>query len=322
MKRASLRWKLVIWAAGFAFAAATICVGATWILLRHQEIQALDRRLSTDADELFRDVENFTGSEKRSKMTERFIPLALRSRFLEVRGAGGELLYISPNLPGPTLDDGINGFHTREIGGKAVRIGIFRDKELTLHVGADLTPIEQLGWEIVRSLVIVLPIVLLLIAAGSWWLGSIALTPIERIRRAAERITAERLNERIPSEGPRDEIRGLIDVLNTTFERLQGSFEQAARFSADASHQLKTPLAVLRAGIDEILDDPAVASEQRNASPTCSNKRGALDQSPRTCCCSRAPIPAASRCARRPSICATCSRVRSTMRESLARKAN
>jgi signal transduction histidine kinase len=107
-------------------------------------------------------------------------------------------------------------------------------------------------------------VVVLLIAAGSWWLGSIALTPIEQIRRAAERITAERLDERIPSQGPPDEIGGLIQVLNATFERLQGSFEQSARFSADASHQLKTPIAILRAGIDEILNEDGISPEQRN----------------------------------------------------------
>jgi two-component system heavy metal sensor histidine kinase CusS len=182
-----------------------------------------------------------------------------------VRGRDGEILYISPNLKEPALRDGTEGFHTREIGGRAVRIGVFRDEEMTLHVGADLKEIEQLGWEIARSLVIVIPVVLLLIAAGSWWLGSIALTPIENIRRAAERITAERLDERIPSEGPSDEIGRLIDVLNATFERLQGSFEQAARFSADASHQLKTPIAILRAGIEEILAQPGLSDEHREA---------------------------------------------------------
>jgi signal transduction histidine kinase len=95
----------------------------------------------------------------------------------------------------------------------------------------------------------VIPIVLLLIAAGSWWLKSVALTPIESIRRAAERITAERLDQRIPSHGPSDEIGGLINLLNATFERLQGSFEQAARFSADASHELRTQIALLRAAL-------------------------------------------------------------------------
>ena len=252
-----------MWAALFAFGASISCVWATWILLRHQEVQALDRRLAIDARELFRDIENFQGVNKRHEVTERFVPLALRDRLVEVRGRDGEILYMSPNLSVPVLKDGIEAFHTREIAGRPVRIGVFSDNELTLHVGADLKDIEQLGWEIARSQVIVIPAVLLLIAAGSWWLGSIALTPIEQIRRAAERITAERLDERIPSQGPADEIGGLIDVLNATFERLQGSFEQAARFSADASHQLKTPIAILRAGIDEILDKEGISPEQR-----------------------------------------------------------
>ena len=263
MRPRSLRWKLVMWAALFSFGASLICVWATWILLRAQEIQALDRRLFTDAQELFRDIENFQGVNKRQEVTERFVPLALRDRLVEVRGRNGEMLYMSPNLSAPVLTDGIEEFHTREIAGKQVRIGVFRDKELTLQVGADLKDIEQLGWEIARSQVIVIPTVLLLIAAGSWALGSIALTPIEKIRRAAEHITAERLDERIPSEGPADEIGRLINVLNATFERLQGSFEQAARFSADASHQLKTPIAILRAAIDEILDEPDISPNLR-----------------------------------------------------------
>jgi signal transduction histidine kinase len=263
MKHYSLRWKLVTWAALFAFGALVVCLWTTWILVRAQEMQALDRRLATDAKELFRDIENFQGTNKRRDVTERFVPLALRDRMIEVRGRDGEILYMSPNLREPALRDDTEGFHTRYIGGKAVRIGVFHDEELTLHVGADLKEIEQLGWEIARSLVIVIPVVLLLIAAGSWWLGSIALTPIENIRRAAERITAERLDERIRSEAPTDEIGRLIDVLNATFERLQGSFEQAARFSADASHQLKTPIAVLRAGIEEILAQPGLSDDHR-----------------------------------------------------------
>ena len=80
----------------------------------------------------------------------------------------GDILYVSPNLSEPILRDGIETFHTRFIGRKAVWIGVFRDQELTLHVGAELKEIEQLGWEIARSLVIVISIVLLLIAADSW----------------------------------------------------------------------------------------------------------------------------------------------------------
>ena len=263
MKRGSLRWRLVIWAAVFAFAASVICVWATWVLLRHQEVRALDARLTTDAQELFRDMANFQPTDQQARMTERLVPLALRERFVEVRDRTGQLLYLSPNLTAPVLKDDDDSFHTREIAGRSVRIGVFRDGDLTLHVGADLQHLKQLGWEIARSLLTVLPVVLLLIAAGSWWLGSIALTPIEEIRRAAERITAARLDERIPASGAPHEIARLINVLNATFERLQGSFEQAARFSADASHQLKTPIAILRAGIDEVVDEPDISPEHR-----------------------------------------------------------
>src|SRR4030095_628917 len=181
MRLYSLRWKLVMWAALFALSASIICLWTTWILLRAQEIQALDRRLTTDAGELFRDIENFQGANKRRDVTERFVPLALRDRLVEVQGRDGEILYMSPNLSEPVLRDGMETFHTRQIGGRAVRIGVFRDQELTLHVGADLKDIEQLGWGNARSLVIVIPIVLIVIAAGSWWLGSVALTPIENI---------------------------------------------------------------------------------------------------------------------------------------------
>ena len=53
-------------------------------------------------------------------------------RLVEVRGPHGDILYMSPNLSGPVLRDGIETFHTRHIAGRDVRIGVFRDQELTL----------------------------------------------------------------------------------------------------------------------------------------------------------------------------------------------
>ena len=86
MRHYSLRWKLVTWAALFAFCASVICLWTTWILVRAQELQALDRRLTTDARELFRDIENFQGTNKRRDVTERFVPLALRDRLVRCEG--------------------------------------------------------------------------------------------------------------------------------------------------------------------------------------------------------------------------------------------
>src|SRR5215471_12300531 len=100
-----------------------------------------------------------------------------------------------------------------------------------------------------------IPTVLLVTLVGATWVAGKAIAPVEEIRQAANRITAQRLDQRLPVPPTKDEIAGLIEMLNTSFERLQRSFEQSARFSADASHHLKTPIAILRADVEEVLTD-------------------------------------------------------------------
>lgn len=257
MKKWPLRWKLALYAALLALA-ATICGAATtWTVMRYQEIAAFDRRLTMDAHELFRDVEHFQqGNGERGAFQEIFVPLALRNRLIEVSDAKGNALYLSPGLLEPLSSDGIKEFHTRKIAGRSIRMGEFNEKGLTLRVGADMKEINQIGRDIMHGMLAAIPTVLIVIVIGGRWVAGKAIAPVEEIRQAAAKITAQRLDQRLPVPPTRDEIAGLIGVLNGAFERLQRSFEQSARFSADASHHLKTPIAVLRAGIEEILSDP------------------------------------------------------------------
>jgi signal transduction histidine kinase len=233
--------------------------------MRHKEIAAFDQRLATDARELFRDIANFEGGWTRNRLAfkEIFVPLALRGRFLEIRDPTNDILYSSPNLSGPITDDGIEQFHTRKIGGRNVRMGTFHEGDLTLRVGADLKEINQIGRDIIYGMIGAIPTVLIVVAIGGAWVARQALGPVESLRQAAAQITAQRLDQRLPEPPARDEIAGLVSVLNNTFERLERSFQQSVRFSADASHHLKTPLAVLRAGIEEILTDPDSPSKQQ-----------------------------------------------------------
>jgi two-component system, OmpR family, heavy metal sensor histidine kinase CusS len=258
MKRWPLRWKIAIYAASLSFVATIAGSITTWALERRGEILWFDQRLTTDVHELFRDIENFEGGWANNRRTFRklFVPLALRNRLIDVRGPSGEVLYLSPNLAALVPDDGIDKIHTRKIDGRSVRMGTFREKELTLRVGADLNEIDEIESDIILAMVGAIPTVLIVIAIGSRWVAHQALGPVEAISQAAAQISAQRLDQRLPVPPAKDEIAGLVSVLNNAFDRLQRSFEQSVRFSADASHALKTPLAVLRAGIEEILIDP------------------------------------------------------------------
>ena len=258
MKNWPLRWKLALYSALLALAATIGGAATTWTVMRYEEIVAFDRRLTLDAHELFRDFEHFqrSGNDERSAFQEIFVPLALRDRVIEVTDAGGNTLYLSPGLREPLSSDGIKEFHTREIAGRSIRIGEFTENGLTLRVGADLKEINQIGHRIMYGMLPAIPTVLILIMIGGRWVAGKAIAPVEEIRQAAAQITAQRLDQRLPVPPTGDEIAGLIEVLNAAFERLQRSFEQSIRFSADASHHLKTPIAVLRAGIEEIMADP------------------------------------------------------------------
>ena len=261
MKRWPLRWKLALYAAALAVVATLAGAMTTWIVMRFSEVAAVDRQLKKDAQQFFHNVQS--SAHDRATTQEQLAPLAASDRFVELRGLKGELLYRSPNLRQPILDDGIENFHTRTVDGRTLRIAEFRESGLTLRVGADLAEINRIGWHIILGMFAAIPTVLIVITIGGRWVARQALAPVEAIRQAASRITVQNLDQRLPVPSATDEIAGLIAVLNATFERLQRSFEQSVRFSAEASHHLKTPISVLRAGIEEILTDPDTPAKQQ-----------------------------------------------------------
>lgn len=108
--------------------------------------------------------------------------------------------------------------------------------------------------------------VTLVLALGwtGWWISGRALRPIDRITQVAEAVGRGALEERIPPSGMQDELGRLIGVLNHMLERVESATKKLQHFSSNVSHQLKTPLTVLRGEIEVTLRGQPTPQEMKD----------------------------------------------------------
>jgi signal transduction histidine kinase len=116
----------------------------------------------------------------------------------------------------------------------------------------------QFGEVVLRSM-----IPLALLGAGAWWLTVRALRPLQTLTTAASRIHEGNLRERIPLPDSKDELQKLTAVFNDMTARLELSFDRIREFTLHASHELKTPLAIMRADLGELIDEPGRSASDR-----------------------------------------------------------
>jgi heavy metal sensor kinase len=123
---------------------------------------------------------------------------------------------------------------------------------------------EELG-VVRRVLYLGLPLVLLIAGAGGFLLASKNLAPVRWMAEQARKITDKNLHERLEIGAANEELAMLADSFNELLSRLDRSFETMRRFVADASHELRTPIAVIRGEADVALDHDRSPSEYRES---------------------------------------------------------
>lgn len=145
------------------------------------------------------------------------------------------------------------------------RIGVMSNPEVTFVLGLNLAA-HRKEMDRLRGLFLFsAPAALLLIGIGGWWLAQRALRPVLALTRTAEGITAKGLDQRISLHEEDVEFDRLIRVFNGMMDRLEKSFQQAVRFSADAAHELKTPLTILQGELAQAVQSAPPGSEQQQA---------------------------------------------------------
>ncbi|MEO8369938.1 MAG: ATP-binding protein [Candidatus Solibacter sp.] len=135
----------------------------------------------------------------------------------------------------------------------------------TIEVSAPGDAIEAELAVVRRVILVALPLILLAAGIGGYWLATRGLRPLERVAGQARHITESNLETRLEIAGAAEEVATLVTSFNELLSRLDRSFDTMRRFVADASHELRTPVAVIRGEADVALSRERSAAEYRES---------------------------------------------------------
>jgi heavy metal sensor kinase len=262
----TLRARVALWTV--AVVSGTLILfggGAAWNL-RRELVKNLDAELAADGRDLLSEIEERPGDWSRRKSGAAFLKEESNPfDDVEVQDDAGRVLYRSANLGNQEVFRAQNGNQSYEVssGDRRLRFRVFEARGIRLIVGKDLAIVNQPLAELASAYLLTLPLALIAVGAGGWWIAHRAATPLKAITRQAEKICVSDLNQRLAAPVSQDEIGHLTVVLNEMFDRLQRSFEQVTRFTSDASHELKTPVALMRAQLETTLGSGKITSSQR-----------------------------------------------------------
>lgn len=125
------------------------------------------------------------------------------------------------------------------------RLLVLAGQPLLLAGVSPLHDVEEVLARIRRAFLVAIPLLLAAAAAGGYFMARRSLSPVSAMGARAAAITDANLHERLPVVSPHDELGGLATVINSLLDRLERAFAQQRRFMADASHELRTPTAIL-----------------------------------------------------------------------------
>jgi heavy metal sensor kinase len=280
-----IRWRLAAWYFCTLAAILTFVAIGSWLAMRRSLENALDRGLTYQLTGL-RDYIAKSGATQPEDLPPRLAPISGLSDLFRVYDAAGRLICESTaltsrhvTLRAPRDADSTvryrstaSGFSLR-LAYQRYRIG---QHTITLEVGDPVRKFETALQELTTDLWLSLPILLALGSLGGFWLSARALQPVDQLTKDARAITASDLSRRLAVPPARDELRRLSETLNLMLDRIESSFQQVRRFTADASHELRAPVTLIHTAAEFSL------RRERSAEELAASMRKILREAQRT----------------------------------------
>jgi heavy metal sensor kinase len=275
----SIRFRLTAWYSGILAAALIGFGSASWLAVRHILFHTVDEELRGRVEGVRLFMEHQIGAlsieEIRDEFKEHSV-LGPGGDLFQVCDAEGVWLYRSAALeeggvsirtpaalpPAGVMESGaVRGVGLRFLSRRVEVLG----RPYTVQVAAPTDEMEEalsgFGW----VLVVLAPAVLLVAAGGGWWMSRRALAPVDQITEAARAVGEQNLGRRLPVPPAQDELRRLSETLNEMLARIESAFRRVTEFTADASHELRTPVALIRTTAELALRKTRGPEEYRQA---------------------------------------------------------
>jgi len=275
----SVRIRLTLWYAGvlalslIVFALLVYYAAAGTFYARQDEL--LRSTAATVASAYVQELEEEESVAKANEVV--LAQMVFPNRFVEVADAEGRVVAWSSNLAGHLLaiPPQIRSEASQHGGSLVVmnnlRVAVVplspdQSKQLGFAIVAEpLSVVDEGLHRLRRDFFAGVPLILLLASLGGYFLARKSLAPIALMNQQTQRITAENLSAHLDVANPRDEVGRLAMTINALLARLDAAFQEQKRFVADASHELRTPIAVLRGEAEVALGQERTPAEYQQS---------------------------------------------------------
>jgi two-component system heavy metal sensor histidine kinase CusS len=241
MRHWSIGARLTLWYSLVLLVGLALFGAGIWIVVTHSLSAGIDERLAAQARGVATVLQNDYIPSKPQHLQEElgeYSRATPEGRLIEVWGSQGEVL-VGGNVAPATASSN----HYRTLETEATVQG----HHYRILVAAPLEGTELMLRRLREVLLWAAPLVLLIGSLGGYWMSRRALQPVDAITHAAQSISIENLSQRLEVPAAGDELARLSETWNNMLARLEGAVKRLSQFTADASHELRTPITLIRA---------------------------------------------------------------------------